>query len=347
MLTLSSVKKFALSGLFLFCISGAYAYEAPVYDVDHYPPNFGDRADAGNSAAPKAQASTEESQPTTTQSTTASSAEGTSSADDENDEDVAPSTSSSSADDTSSLSSDQRLSRVEQQVNNLQDAKTKIDTLQTEIQTLRGQVEELSHNLQQLQTQQRTMYMDIDKRLSTPKPESVSSQTVPVPTMPSPVKKGLFIRKTPVTTKPAASVVAQQPAKMSQPNVAEEQQTYQVAYDLIKEAKYDQAIAALQKMLSKYPSGQFAANAHYWLGELYGLQGKNEQSANEFSTVIKQYPDSPKIADAQLKLGLSYAAQQKWGAARIAFKKVIDHYPGTASSRLASQQLKQIKLAGH
>ena len=44
----------------------------------------------------------------------------------------------------------------------------------------------------------------------------------------------------------------------------------------------------LQKMLHKYPAGQFAANAHYWLGELYGLLNKNNQSADEFATVVKK-----------------------------------------------------------
>ena len=133
----------------------------------------------------------------------------------------------------------------------------------------------------------------------------------------------------------------------NQPNVAEEQQIYQTAYSLIKAKKYNDAVDALQKMLKKYPSGQFASNAHYWLGELYGLMGKNDQALAEFGTVVKTYPDSPRVSDAQLKLGLIYASQTKWSDAKTAFKRVINHYPGTASSRLASEQLKQIKQAGH
>ncbi len=100
-------------------------------------------------------------------------------------------------------------------------------------------------------------------------------------------------------------------------------------------------------MLQKYPSGQFAANAHYWLGELYSLLGKDDSSAAEFAVVVNQYPDSPKVSDAQLKLGMIYAGQFKWQEAKAAFKKVINRYPGTSSARLATEQLKQIKLAGH
>ena len=75
--------------------------------------------------------------------------------------------------------------------------------------------------------------------------------------------------------------------------------------------------------------------------------GKNDESATEFSNVVSAYPNSPKVSDAQLKLGLIYAAQFKWAEAKAVFKKVISHYPKTASARLASEQLKQIKQAGH
>ena len=116
---------------------------------------------------------------------------------------------------------------------------------------------------------------------------------------------------------------------------------------MIKAKKYNEAVSALQNMLKKYPSGQFASNAHYWLGELYGLVGKHDQALTEFETVVTKFPDSPRVSDAQLKIGLIYATQSKWSDAKSSFKKVINRYPGTASARLASEQLKQIKQAGH
>jgi tol-pal system protein YbgF len=272
------------------------------------------------------------------------------------------------------LSNDQRLSRAEQQINQLQHSNdsSKVDTLKGEVQSLRGQVEELTHQLQQLQTQQRSQYSDLDKRLSKQptvaanKPKAVEpvdtttdvdsvdstmkstpDDVIPAPKAPA-TKVANKASKTPAvkTEAPAATVAADKSVE-PQPNVAEEQQIYQTAYNLIKAKKYNEAVAALQKMLQKYPTGQFAANAHYWLGELYGLMGNNDQSALEFSTVVKNYPDSPKVSDAQLKLGLIYSAQFKWPDAKTAFKKVVNRYPGTASARLAAEQLKQLKEAGH
>lgn len=232
-----------------------------------------------------------------------------------------------------SLSLDQRLTRIENQMNNLDQSKSsaKVDSLQNQVQSLRNQVEELNHQLQQVQTQQKAMYSDLDKRVNTKSSVATNKNSSNVDTS----STGKKIRL-------AAAV-----APTEQPNVAEEQQIYETAYNLIKAKKYNQAISALQRMLQKYPTGQFAANAHYWLGELYNLLGNNDQSSAEFMNVIKSYPNSPKVADAQLKIGLISAGQFKWSEAKAAFKKVINQYPGSSSARLAAEQLKQIKLAGH
>ncbi|MBX3709068.1 MAG: tol-pal system protein YbgF [Gammaproteobacteria bacterium] len=268
-----------------------------------------------------------------------------------------------------SMNMSQRVQRLEQQINNMQnsDAVARIESLQNQVQTLRGQVEQLTHQLEQIQNQQKSMYSDLDKRLSqsnagsgkssvtssaitasdADEKHAVQDEAVPAST-PAPAKSaGKSLAKS--SSKAPATMVDTLAAKSTadQPNVAEEQQIYQTAYNLIKVKKYSDAINVLQGMLKKYPSGQFASNAHYWLGELYGLIGKNDLALNEFNAVVKTYPDSPRVSDAQLKVGLILASQLKWPDAKAALKKVINRYPGTASARLASEQLKQIKQAGH
>lgn len=336
---------------------------APVYDVDNYPAVFDGEPDDGSGAGTSATNGSVTTNP------------------------IAPAPSQSSYAPSQSLTTEQRISRAEAQISNLQskDVSSKVETLQNEVQSLRGQVDQLNHQIQQLQNQQRAQYSDLDKRISnnqsmskkkdqtavpddtiqndTLSPPPAGQTVAPVAATSKPKSKSMQATANPVKIKTKTKVVTQTTTETStppaqaasapvksndqQPNVAEEQQIYQTAYDLIKAKKYNEAINALQKMLQKYPSGQFAANAHYWLGELYGLLGKNDQSAVEFGAVVKNYPDSPKVADAQLKLGLIYAAQFKWSDAKLSFKKVINHYPGTASARLAAEQLKQIKEAGH
>lgn len=233
----------------------------------------------------------------------------------------------------------ERITKLELELNNLQQANSprKLETLQTEVQSLRNQVEELSHHLEELQTQQKTIYTDLDNRLNQllAKADEKTNHNEKPAVAASNQGNAAAIPKKTITN------------AVDQPNSAEEQRIYQTAYDLIKAKKYQSAITTLQKMLQKYPSGQFAANAHYWLGELYGLLNQNDQSADEFLTIVKNYPESPKVSDAQLKLGLIYIAQFKWSEAKDAFRKVVNQYPGTASARLATEQLKQIRKAGH
>lgn len=266
-----------------------------------------------------------------------------------------------------SMSFEQRMQRMEQRLDNTKDSSERIETLQSEVQALRGQIEQLTHQLETVQSQQKSQYADLDKRMnehsalpSATAPEKggdlpaadintddVVKSSLPAIKAKSASKKQKNKKATEeVTTTTQTPSVANKTAA-TQPNVAEEQQIYQTAYNLIKAKKYNDAVNALQNMLHKYPSGQFASNAHYWLGELYGLLGKNDKSLTEFNTVVKTYPSSPRVSDAHLKVGLLLASQMKWPDAKVVFKKIVNQYPGTASARLALEQLKQIKQAGH
>ena len=266
------------------------------------------------------------------------------------------------------LSMEQRVQRMEQQIDNMQtgDSSERLNSLQNQVQSLRGQLEQLNHQLQQMQNQQKSMYSDLDKRLvqtqqtasrkksNTSAIAANSSDSPTIEASPEATKPNTKLlshkkTKTPLAEKPTEPLKVASIAKStsSQPDVAEEQEIYQTAYNMIKAKKYNEAVNTLKGMLQKYPSGQFASNAHYWLGELYGLMNKNDQALDEFGTVVKTFPNSPRVSDAQLKVGLILAMQSKWVDAKAAFKKVMSRYPGTASARLAGENLKQIKQAGH
>ena len=264
---------------------------------------------------------------------------------------------------------ERRLQRVEQQISNMQssDSSAQIESLQHQIQSLRAELEQVTKNLKEAQKQQKVMYADIDARLARPaninvdgnvvksgrdKPSKVamsesdqnltSKQPKPAPEVHTKNKDNPTLASTANTIAKAAT-----DNEAGQPDVEEEQKIYQNAYNMIKSKKYSDAVGILQSMLKKYPSGQFASNAHYWLGELYGLLGKNDKALVEFNQVVTNFSNSPRVSDAMLKVGLIFAAQSKWTDAKSIFKKVVNKYPGTASSRLANEQLKQIREAGH
>lgn len=322
----------------------AYAESAPVFDVDAVQQQFesGDQADYPPPPPPSQEGAFVPMNPAAS---------------------AASSPRQELATATPSGTTAQRLRKVEQQLANMQNAESpaRMDSLQEQVQSLRGQVEQLTHQVETLQSQQKAMYNDLDKRVSGGDQDKnlkrsldagVSdngTETDPTKTngKSAKISSAKQTVKTIVGASPAAAVAAKTNKSAQQPDDAEEQAIYQTAYNLIKAKKYNEAVDALQGMLKKYPSGQFASNAHYWLGELYGLMGKNDLALTEFTTVISSFPQSPRVSDAQLKIGLIYAAQSKWADAKLSFKKVISAYPGTASARVASEQMKQIKTSGH
>ena len=188
----------------------------------------------------------------------------------------------------------------------------KLQALQTELQELRGKLEVESHDLKLLRDQQRAFYKDLDGRLNQLQP----------------AKEDLNKQATVEPVKPSVVAVA-----------GDDVQTYSLAFELVKAKKFGQAVAAMRAFVETFPKSHYAPNAHYWLGELYLLQGKLAQSVAEFQTVISQYPTSSKVAGARLKLGFAYYDLGKTQEAREELSKIKRDFPNTALARLAEARL--------
>lgn len=348
--------------------TSVFAESAPVYDADSLPP-FDQGADQTQSDLPPPPAPRQESRateqeaggfvPLSDQDFSAS----------ESRSELPRKAPNQAAAPAAAGSTTERLRRLEQQVNNIQTSEknTKLDSLESQNQALRSELDQLNHQMQQLQKQLKAQTAAASPKNTESASAETSANQVPGAATASVERAAADVNKKSVTetksakaskpvkaASPKASDAGQEESRApqtspddAQPNVQEEQQIYQTAYKLIKSKKYAEAISSLKEMLKKYPSGQFASNAHYWLGELYGLSGKNDQALSEFSIVVKNYSESPRVAEAQLKVGLIYASQSQWSEAKTALKKVVTHYPGTTSAKLAAEQLKQIKQVGH
>ena len=85
-----------------------------------------------------------------------------------------------------------------------------------------------------------------------------------------------------------------------------ERDAYQQAFQLLKKQELKQAQASFEKFVRDYPSGQYSANAYYWLGELY-LTDENLSSARKtFTILIERYPEYRKTPDSSFKLAKIY-----------------------------------------
>ena len=75
-----------------------------------------------------------------------------------------------------------------------------------------------------------------------------------------------------------------------------------------------------------YPSGQYSANAYYWLGELY-LTDENLPSARKtFAILIERYPEYRKTPDSSFKLAKIYHQMGDDKKSEAMLKKILLDY---------------------
>lgn len=127
-------------------------------------------------------------------------------------------------------------------------------------------------------------------------------------------------------------------------DTAKMQMEYQQAFDLLKQAQYEQAIQAFRSFLEKYPSGEYSDNAQYWLGEAYYVMRQFDLALEEYKKVVANFPQSQKYTHALLKIGYCYHELGRIDDAKKILQSLISQYPGETASRLAEERLKSIAL---
>ena len=186
------------------------------------------------------------------------------------------------------------------------DLLNRVNGLQQELQELRGQLDQQTLALHALQAQSGTFAATPD----------IAQKNAPLPAISEP------------TYKPEVTVKS-----------ASESTRYLSAFNLIKLKEFAPAMTAMQNFVADYPAGEYTANAHYWLGELYLQNKEYDLSLQQFDRVLTQFPSSIKYADSLLKMGYALAAMGKNTEAQQRLQSVISQYPDTKVSELARTKM--------
>ena len=203
-------------------------------------------------------------------------------------------------------------SNLQQQASSSQQSELyyQIQLMQQDILRLRGLIEQQANDIKKLKQQRLEDYMELDRRLSqAPAPATSIPRT-------NRVLNGV--------KKPLVSTTEQSVA-----DPQEELRQYREAIDLVlKKKNYEQAKNALNKHLVDYPNGRYAANSHYWLGEIY-LQQKELTDAEVWvSSLLKEFPDHSKSEDAKFKLAQVYFEK----GAKIKSKSLLEQVANSDKS---------------
>ncbi|MDG2501064.1 MAG: YbgF trimerization domain-containing protein [Porticoccaceae bacterium] len=172
--------------------------------------------------------------------------------------------------------------------------------LQEEVQMLRGMVEELTYELQQVKQRQMDDYLDLDRRLGAviagapvAQPAAAQMATPDAGQDTFDASNGSGQSAEPVTVAPA--------------DTAAMKTNYDNASDLLlKERDIEGAALAFKQHVIDFPTSPYVANAYYWLGEIYLLQGQDELARQAFTAVVEQHATHGKAMDASFKLGKIY-----------------------------------------
>ena len=248
----------------------------------------------------------------------------------------------------------------------------RIQQLETQISNLTGQLETLSYNLKQLSSRLDTLSQDVDFRLNavehgqppsggqaganaqasnepvTPPPGQPPLQPPLQPMDPNaPLKQSQLGPQTlgTLTQSQIQANNAQPPASAPAgayqlPGDTVEAQ-YEYAFNLLRQANYDEAQRALQAFVSQHPADFLAGNAQYWLGETYYVRGRYQDAAVAFAEGFQKYPNNSKAPDNLLKLGMSLGQIGKKSDACVAFNELNKRFPGAPDS--TKERLKQEK----
>jgi tol-pal system protein YbgF len=276
-----------------------------------------------------------------------------------------------------------RLDRIERLLEGqgLLDLYQQVQSLQSELQQLRGDLEVQRHQLEELQERQHQSLADLDRRLAALE-RSASGAPVQEPpletlaTVPPPAPAGTAAAPGTALTvepvagggavaapaEPGAGATAASPSPVTIPpaettavtaaaqaptapagDPLQERAVYERAFELLKAARYNEAIDAFNRFLAAYPAGEYTANAQYWLGEAYYVQRRYQEAIPAYEKLIADHPHNPKVPHGLLKIGYSYQELGQVDTARTRLEELVQRFPGTTAARLAEERLQQIK----
>jgi tol-pal system protein YbgF len=224
----------------------------------------------------------------------------------------------------------------------------RLDQLEKEIRQLRGDMEVVNHELSGIKRRQRELYLDIDRRLSDLELASGGSANTQDTGARNQIQTPAQMPgQVPSQTQQQQAAGTAPPAVQPQLPSREEKDAYRMAFNLLKEGRYDRSIKAFSSFLAGYPNSTYADNAQYWLGEANYVSRKYSAAVKEFGKVITNFPDSTKAPDAMLKLGFTHYELKQWGKAREILTAVVQKYPKSSAAKLADTRLKRIQSEGH
>ena len=253
----------------------------------------------------------------------------------------------------------------------------RLTALDQELRATTGKMEELAYQLDQINRRLDKLVGDVDYRLSVlerartgapgaaeapvsgpprlaavPRPPAVESGVpgargpgfaAPPGSLGTITEKDLKAITPPSEARPGPAQPAATETAVLPEGTSKERYTY--AFGLLRQAKYDEAEAALRAFIEVHGDDPLASNARFWLGDTYYVRGQFHEAAKTFLEGYKADPKGAKAPDDLLKLAMSLARLEKQKDACVTFTKLKKDFPD-APDRIKKAAARESQRAG-
>lgn len=209
-------------------------------------------------------------------------------------------------------------SRLEQLLQASSSHGRQLNELSRELQELKGRVAEQDTSLAVLKAAQQKMAAEREAKVDAPQGGGGEPQK-------------------------ATTIQVLNPEPEKQDKESREQEAYMGAFGIFSANRYADAIAAFTDFIARFPGGEYAGNAQYWIGECYYSQKDFQPALKAFQAVIDRYPKGKKVPDAMLKVAFSQISMRDEPSARTTLQKLIDTYPKSPAAAKAKERLSRLQ----
>ncbi|MDR9498601.1 MAG: tol-pal system protein YbgF [Hydrogenovibrio sp.] len=261
---------------------------------------------------------------------------------------------------------EERVERLERKANNpiLVQMSRKLGQQQTQIQEIFNQLDLLEHRINELKDTQTLRYQDNEARISELETSLKALKKQAGTLLPAGALKNVGAEAASGSVSSSDESASSKddsdetasaesgngektelPTENNKPEVDQKEvkQLYDDAFTLLRESKYEPAVAAFKAFMEDHPDHPLSANAAYWQGEALSVLGKKTEALKAFEYGFETFPQSNKAADAMLRSGDTLDNLGRNDAARERYQSLIDAYPDTRSAEKAQSRLKAMK----
>lgn len=182
-----------------------------------------------------------------------------------------------------------------------------IEKLKADNAQLRGQIESLQKQSEELLTNQKTYYQDLDSRLGNFEPRSIEVEGVTGTVQPG------------------------------------EKKAYDDALNAFKANQLKKADEGFSSFVRKYNASPYLPLALYWLGNTKYALKEYSGAISQLQALIKRFPKHPRVPAAMLTLGNCQLESGNKTAARKTYGDLIAAYPDSEVAVEARQMLANAK----